>query len=106
MAAAAAEGYDLPRREGSDHVTPIDGVTATIMTRLEPTERQATDARLITATDPDFLTAAEIAGRRQALEYARFLRRSGAGLRSERRSSRSGRGSASARRGASTATPG
>ena len=73
MAAAADEGYDLPRREGSDHVTPIDGVTATIMTRLESTERQATDARLITATDPDFLTAAEIAGRRQALEYARFL---------------------------------
>ena len=27
--------YDLPRREGSDHITPIDGVTATIMTRLD-----------------------------------------------------------------------
>jgi hypothetical protein len=73
MARAAADGYDLPRREGSDHVTPIDGVTATIMTRLEPNERRATDGRLVNTTDPFFLTAAEIAGRRQALEYARFL---------------------------------
>jgi hypothetical protein len=72
MAAAASDGYDLPRREGSDHVTPIDGVTATIMTRLEPNDRRP-DGRLINTTDPDFLTAAEIAGRRQALEYARFL---------------------------------
>jgi hypothetical protein len=73
MAAAAADGYDLPRREGSDHVTPIDGVTATIMTRLEPDARRPADGVLVTTTDPDFLTAAEIAGRRQALEYARFL---------------------------------
>ena len=73
MAAAAADGYDLPRREGSDHATPIDGVTATIMTRLEPNERRSADGRLVNTTDPDFLTAAEIAGRRQALEYARFL---------------------------------
>jgi hypothetical protein len=72
MAAAAADGYDLPRREGSDHVTPIDGVTATIMTRLEPNEPGA-DGRLVNTTDPAFLTAAEITGRRQALEYARFL---------------------------------
>ena len=72
MAAAAAGGYDLPRREGSDHVTPVDGVTATIMTRLEPNERRG-DGRLDTTADPDFLAAAEIAGRRQALEYARFL---------------------------------
>ena len=34
--AADSGGYDLPRREGSDHVTPVPGVTATIMTRLEP----------------------------------------------------------------------
>jgi hypothetical protein len=72
MTLAAADGYDLPRREGSDHVTPIDGVTATIMTRLEPNRREA-DGRLVNTTDPDFLAAAEIAGRRQALEYARFL---------------------------------
>jgi len=33
MAQAAESGaYDLPRREGSDHVTPIAGVTATVMT--------------------------------------------------------------------------
>jgi hypothetical protein len=72
IAAAAADGYDLPRREGSDHVTPIDGVTATIMTRLDPNRRAAGGA-IVNTTDPWFLTAAEIAGRRQALEYARFL---------------------------------
>lgn len=72
MAAAAADGYDLPRHEGSDHVTPIDGVTATIMTRLEPHRREA-DGGLVNTTDPDFLTASEMAGRRQALEYVRFL---------------------------------
>jgi hypothetical protein len=73
MARAPADGYELPRREGSDHATPIDGVTATIMTRLEPNERRTADGRLVNTTDPFFLTAAEIAGRRQALEYARFL---------------------------------
>jgi len=72
MADAVADGYDLPRREGSDHLTPIDGVTATIMTRLPSTEPDAY-GRLRSATDPDFLTSAEVAGRRQAMEYARFL---------------------------------
>lgn len=71
MADAAADGYDLPRREGSDHVTPIEGVTATVMTRLPAFERQ--DGRVVNATNPWFLTAAELAGREQALEYARFL---------------------------------
>ncbi|MDF2735518.1 MAG: fumarate reductase/succinate dehydrogenase flavoprotein [Chloroflexota bacterium] len=70
--AADTGGYDLPRREGSDHITPIDGVTATIMTRLESVRHEA-DGRLVNATDPWFLTEAEIAGRRQALEYVRFL---------------------------------
>ncbi len=65
MAEAAASGeYDLPRREGSDHITPINGVIATVMTRVEHAEH---------ATDPDTLTSAEMEGRRQALEYARFL---------------------------------
>jgi ribulose 1,5-bisphosphate synthetase/thiazole synthase len=72
MADAAESGaYDLPRREGSDHPTPIPGVTATIMTRLAPTGDAA--GRTINASDPDFLTQAEMAGRRQALEYVRFL---------------------------------
>jgi len=72
MTAAAKSGdYDLPRREGSDHVTPIDGMTATVMTRLESTELR--DGRTVNPTDPEFLSAAEIRGRRQALEYARFL---------------------------------
>ncbi|MGH8923171.1 MAG: FAD-dependent oxidoreductase [Acidimicrobiia bacterium] len=73
MSEAASGGYDLPRREGSDHITPIDGVTATIMTRLPSYERHA-DGTVVNATDPDFLTNAEIDGRRQALEYVRFLR--------------------------------
>jgi hypothetical protein len=72
MGAAADDGYDLPRREGSDHITPIDGVTATIMTRVESTERRV-DGSLANATDPEILTRVEVAGRRQALEYARFL---------------------------------
>jgi hypothetical protein len=42
------------------------------MTRLAPTATTP-DSRLVNATDPDFLTTAEMAGRRQALEYARFL---------------------------------
>lgn len=74
MAEAVASGdYDLPRREGSDHVTPIDGVTATIMTRLESFGHDDR-GRIVNATNPWFLTEAEIAGRRQALEYVRFLR--------------------------------
>jgi glycine/D-amino acid oxidase-like deaminating enzyme len=73
MAEAAASGaYDLPRREGSDHVTPVDGMTATVMTRLDSWRRDE-DGRIVNATDPWFLTDAEIAGRRQALEYVRFL---------------------------------
>ena len=74
MAEAAESGaYDLPRREGSDHITPIDGVTATVMTRLDSV-RRGPDGSLVTATDPWFLTEAEMAGRRQVLEYVRFLR--------------------------------
>ena len=72
MAEAAATGdYDLPRREGSDHITPIDGMTATIMTRIEHVEGDGDAVR--NATDPEILTQVEIRGRRQALEYVRFL---------------------------------
>jgi hypothetical protein len=60
---AAASGYDLPRKEGSDHAMPIPGMTSTIMTRVQAD-----------ATDPEVLTKAELEGRRQALEYARFLK--------------------------------
>lgn len=73
MAQAAESGeYDLPRREGSDHITPVDGMTATVMTRVDHVRRDG-EGRVLNATDPDILTEAEIAGRRQALEYARFL---------------------------------
>jgi glycine/D-amino acid oxidase-like deaminating enzyme len=69
--AAESGGYALPRREGSDHITPTAGVTATVMTRV-PHVRRDGDA-VVNATDPDVLTGAEMEGRRQALEYARFL---------------------------------
>jgi hypothetical protein len=69
--AAESGGYALPRREGSDHITPTPEVTATVMTRVTHVRRDG-DA-VINATDPEVLTAAEIEGRRQALEYARFL---------------------------------
>jgi len=73
MATAAESGdFDLPRREGSDHITPVEGMIATVMTRLEHVSESATGS-VVNATDPDVLTAAEIDGRRQALEYARFL---------------------------------
>jgi len=61
--AAESGAYDLPRREGSVHITPIPGVMATIMTRLKADP-----------TDPRAFTWAEIEGRRQALEYERFMR--------------------------------
>ena len=73
MAEAYSSGdYDLPRREGSDHITPIDGMTATVMTRIDQV-RPAEDGEFRNATDPEVLTRVEIEGRRQALEYARFL---------------------------------
>jgi hypothetical protein len=65
MEEAAASGqYNLPRREGSWHVTTQKGVTHTIMTRVADMD----------GTDPVALTRAEIEGRKQAFEYARFLR--------------------------------
>lgn len=65
MEEAAATGrYNLPRKEGSWHVTTQAGVIHTIMTRVADVD----------ATDPVALTGAEIEGRRQALEYARFLK--------------------------------
>jgi glycine/D-amino acid oxidase-like deaminating enzyme len=55
--------YDLPRREGSVHITPLPGVMATNMTRVMEVD----------ATDVEQLSHAEIEGRRQAMEYFRFL---------------------------------
>ncbi len=72
MGQAHDAGYDLPRREGSDHITPFPTVSATVMTRLDAVEELETG--VIGIEDPDFLTQAEIEGRRQAAEYARFLR--------------------------------
>jgi glycine/D-amino acid oxidase-like deaminating enzyme len=62
--AAASGAYDLPRVEGSWHRTPFPGVVLVHMTRVPNVD----------ATDPEQLTAAEVTGRRQVREYARFLR--------------------------------
>lgn len=56
--------YTLPRQEGSVHNTPIQGVVATNLVRVSDVD----------GTNPEQLTLAEIEGRRQALEYVRFLR--------------------------------
>jgi glycine/D-amino acid oxidase-like deaminating enzyme len=69
---AAATSYDLPRREGSDHAMPVPGMTATVMTRIQSFLKR--DGRVVNATDPELLSEAEIEGRRQALEYVRFLK--------------------------------
>jgi len=74
LMAEAADGgaYALPRKEGSDHAMPVAGMTSTIMTRLPSAETR--DGKVVNATDPELLSRAEMDGRRQALEYARFLR--------------------------------
>lgn len=73
MAEAAESGeYCLPRREGSDHPTPVPSTTATVMTRLKSFEKR--EDKTINATDPELLSEAEVEGRRQAIEYVRFLR--------------------------------
>jgi hypothetical protein len=56
--------YALPRREGSWHITTHEGSIHTVMTRVADVD----------PTNPVELTLAEIEGRKQALEYARFLR--------------------------------
>lgn len=65
MAAAHGSGdYALPRLEGSSHYTVLPGVYHTNMTRVSG----------IDPTNPWAATAAEMEGRKQATEYARFLR--------------------------------
>lgn len=56
--------YRLPREEGGVHRTPLSGVVATNMTRVA----------YVDGTDPVELTKAEVEGRKQAMEYVRFLR--------------------------------
>jgi hypothetical protein len=64
MAQATASGdYDLPRAGGDIFRTPLPGVIATNITRMSG----------IDPTDPVQLTQAEIEGRQQAMEYARFF---------------------------------
>jgi hypothetical protein len=75
MASAAESGtFDLPRRDGSDHRTTIPGLMATNLTRVQSFTGEQGQFR--NAIDPVFLTQAETEGRRQAVEYLRFLRAS------------------------------
>lgn len=60
----SSNDYHLPRKEGSAHITPFEGVMVTNMTRVAGVD----------ATDPIALSQAEMEGRRQAIEYMRFLR--------------------------------
>lgn len=62
--AAGKHEYHLPRLEGSVHITPYPGIMATNMVRIQVDD----------PTNPIQLSAAEIEGRRQAIEYHRFLR--------------------------------
>ncbi len=65
MKEAHASGrYSLPREDGSWHRTPNPGVIQANMVRVSGVD----------ATDPFALSLAEIEGRKQTLEYARFLR--------------------------------
>ncbi len=63
-AAAASGAYRLPRLEGSIHATTTQGVRHANMTRVSGKD----------LTDPWELTWAEQEGRRQVVEYVRFLR--------------------------------
>ncbi|MRS05515.1 FAD-dependent oxidoreductase, partial [bacterium] len=58
-----AKGYDLPRKEGSAHISPLANVMVTNMTRVSN----------IDPNDVEQLSLAESEGRKQAFEYARFL---------------------------------
>ena len=79
-------------------------MTATVMTRLESYRRVG--GAVINATDPGFLTEAEIAGRQQVLEYVRFLVDQVPGYADASLARPWRRRSASARRAGSTATHG
>lgn len=73
MSAAVQSGeFDLPRREGSDHITPVPGMMATNMTRVQSFGKSEHGFR--NASNSELLSCAEIEGRRQALEYLRFLK--------------------------------
>ncbi|MGP4081606.1 FAD-dependent oxidoreductase [Pseudalkalibacillus sp. R45] len=56
--------YNLPREDGSWHVTPNKGVIQCNMVRVSGVD----------ATDPFALTLAEVEGRKQTQEYVRFLK--------------------------------
>jgi len=73
METAVAEGYELPRREGSDHITTVENTMATVMTRLESTRTNGEGEMESVLDNPFFLSESEMEGREQAIEYARFL---------------------------------
>lgn len=62
--AVDSKEFSLPRLEGSIHMTPYQGILATNMVRLKVED----------PTDPIQISMAEMEGRKQALEYHRFLK--------------------------------
>ena len=68
--AAASRRVRPPAPRGHRPHPPIDGHDGD---DHDPPRAYARLAAIVNATDPAFLTEAEIAGRRQALEYVRFL---------------------------------
>jgi hypothetical protein len=73
MEQAVLDGYQLPRREGSDHITTVDNTMATVMTRVDSVRAKTNNEIESVLDNPFFLSESEINGREQALEYARFL---------------------------------
>lgn len=73
MEKAASDGYRLPRREGSDHITTVPNTMATVMTRVDSIKIKDDNEIESVLDNPFFLSESEIYGREQALEYARFL---------------------------------
>ena len=73
MQDASEQGYELPRREGSDHITPVAHTTSTVMTRLDSIRKDDNGHLESILDNPYFLTESELQGRKQAIEYARFL---------------------------------
>ncbi|GAB7005009.1 FAD-dependent oxidoreductase [Nocardioides sp. AN3] len=72
--AADSRAYDVPTkfRVSGDHAATLPGTMAAIMTQIPSVGER--DGVVVNATDPELLTGAEIAGRRQVLEFVRFLR--------------------------------
>lgn len=69
IAAASADGHDLPRKKIWAFATPRPGELLVNATRLS-----GADGRMLNVVDPEDFTEAEIRGRRQVRSYEHFFR--------------------------------